>query len=76
MVWDPNLEKKKHLNHMLLFKHESPVDFSVITHMLKVHNIFTFFFFWTKVRDKIYPSSRDMKLTEVHNVKNLLILSG
>lgn len=28
---------------MLLFKHESPVDFSVTTHMLKVYNILKYF---------------------------------
>lgn len=28
---------------MLLFKYESPVDFSVTTHMLKVYNILKYF---------------------------------
>lgn len=41
MILDPNLERKTNppLNHMLLFKYESPVDFSVTTHMPKVYNI-------------------------------------
>lgn len=43
MILDPNLEKKEKkaplLNHMLLPKYESPVDFSMSTHMLKVYNI-------------------------------------
>lgn len=77
MILDPNLEKTPPLNHMLLFKYESPVDFSVTTHMLKVYNILKYFLgLEPKVRNKIYPYSRDLKRYEVPNVKDLQIVSG